>query len=634
MCGIAGLVSNCSSVTADRETLRLMCDAISHRGPDDEGYFFSGPVGLGIRRLSIIDLATGHQPIHNEDSTVQLVFNGEIYNYLELRPELEARGHKFYTQTDTEVIVHAYEEYGEACVEKLRGMFGLALWDERQQSLLLAIDRFGIKPLYYSVSEEGIIFGSELKSLLVAPPFRRREIDFGALAQYFALGYIPPPATIYKSTRKLSPGCVLRWTAAGGAVVRPYWDLSNEHIDRGRPPAETRDQLRAALKDAVRSHMISDVPVGAFLSGGIDSSIVVALMSEVSTAPVKTFSIGFAHREHNELGLARLVAERFSTEHCEWIIEPETVDVLPDLVASFDEPFADPSALPTYYVAKMAKEFVKVALSGDGGDELFVGYTIFRGLELSRYLQLLPASLLKVMAALPGMLPQTKNPGWNDRIARWSKQATDSVQPPDRAFRSKLTPAGSPGVWSLLSSELQEQLAGHNPYLSVDEWLARYTFDDRAHPLEQFLQTVLKVSLAGDMLVKVDRMSMKNSLEVRVPLLDHVLAEFVASVPVKQRFPGWRLKGLLRDTMADVLPRAILNHPKHGFTIPLADWFRGDLAQMASDILLSNEAGQRGFINTAEVEKLLQSHRQGRQNLSSVIWSLLIFELWCRRSAN
>jgi len=253
----------------------------------------------------------------------------------------------------------------------------LALWDERQQSCCWPLIRFGIKPLYYSASEEGIIFGSELKSLLVSPPFRSREIDFGALAQYFALGYIPPPATIYKSTQKLSPGCVLRWTAAGGAVVRQYWDLSNERIERGRPPAETRHQLRAALKDAVRSHMISDVPVGAFLSGGIDSSIVVALMSEVSTAPVKTFSIGFAHREHNELGLARLVAERFSTEHCELIVEPETVDVLPDLVASFDEPFADPSALPTYYVAKMAKQFVKVALSGDGGDELFVGYTIF-----------------------------------------------------------------------------------------------------------------------------------------------------------------------------------------------------------------------------------------------------------------
>ena len=634
MCGIAGLVSNSSSASANGETLRLMCDAIAHRGPDDDGYYVTGSVGLGVRRLSIIDLLTGHQPIHNEDSTVQLVCNGEIYNYLELRRELEAQGHKFYTRTDTEVIVHAYEEYGEAFVEKLRGMFGLALWDVARESLLLAVDRFGIKPLYYSTSEGEIIFGSELKSLLVAPSFRQHEIDFGALAQYFALGYIPPPATIYKSSWKLSPGCMLRWTAADGAVVRQYWELSSERTESDRTPAEMRHQLRAELKDAIRFHMVSDVPIGAFLSGGIDSSVVVALMSEVSTAPIKTFSIGFADQEHNELDMTRLVAERFSTEHHELIVEPEAVDVLPDLVGAFDEPFADPSALPTYYVAKMAREFVKVALSGDGGDELFLGYTIFRGLELSRYLQLLPAPLRNLMAALPGMLPQTNDPEWNDRIARWSKQAMDSVQPPDLAYRSKLTAGGAAGVWSLLSSEMHEQLVGHNPYLSVDKWLAHYKFDDQTHPLEKFIQTGIKVTLAGDMLVKVDRMSMKNSLEVRVPLLDHVLAEFVASIPVEQRFPNWRLKGLLRDTMSDVLPGPILNHPKHGFTIPLANWFRGDLEQMARDILLSDEARQQGFINTVEVEKLLQSHSGGRQNLSSAIWSLLIFELWCRRSGN
>jgi asparagine synthase (glutamine-hydrolysing) len=607
-----------------------MCDTIVHRGPDDEGHFVSGSVGLGMRRLSIIDPAGGKQPVCNEDATIRVVSNGEIYNYRELRSELEAQGHSFRSRSDTEVIVHAFEEYGEACLDKLRGMFAFALWDARHQNLMLAVDRFGIKPLYYAINNEGIVFASELQCLLACGTVTG-EIDYSGLAQYFTLGYIPAPDTIFRVVRKLAPGYRLQWTPTAGPLVESYWDWPRNDVEHRRPSVLVRHELREALKDAVRSHLVSDVPLGVFLSGGIDSSTVVALMSELSAEPVKTFTIGFDDREHDESNRALLVAHRFRTDHHQFMVEPEMVDALPRIVAHFAEPFADSSALPTYYVSKMARQYVKVALSGDGGDELFLGYTVFRGLELARYVQSLPIFARRAISAIPTLLPHIASPVWNDRIQSWSKRVADSMLPVEQAYRSKSTMVRLSTLWPLLSPNLQEQLKGRDPYRAMDDCLAHWLPGSNVHPLERFLYLGLRIALAGDMLVKVDRMSMANSLEVRVPLLDHVLAEYVATIPIEQRFPHWRLKGLLKDTMADTLPPKILHQRKHGFTVPLAKWFRGDLAAFAADVLLSSNARERGWWNMDAMEAVLEGHRKGAHNLGIVIWSLLILELWCQR---
>jgi asparagine synthase (glutamine-hydrolysing) len=626
MCGICGIVYADAARRVESELVQRMCAAIVHRGPDDVGYHLDGPVGLGVRRLSIIDLAGGRQPIRNEDGTLHTVFNGEIYNYRELRSGLEQRGHSFRTHSDTEVVIHGYEEDGAACLDRLRGMFAVALWDSTQRSLLLAVDRFGIKPLYYSVTPERIVFASELKCLLRAG-LVDRELDFDALAEYFTFNYVPPPATIFNGVHKLAPGSLLRWTPGGAAVVRQYWELPRARVDDSRGPAETRQLLRSALADAVRSHLVSDVPVGAFLSGGIDSSIVVALMSE-ATDRVRTFSIGFSDPRYSELDRARIVAQHYGTEHHEAILEPDAVDLLPRLVGGFDEPFADPSALPTYYVSKLARESVKVALSGDGGDELFLGYPLFHGLELSRHAERVPAPLRRAMAALPRLL-STSNTSWNDRLQLVAKRTADTMLPPDQAFRRKLTATGLARINPFLSSELRRELDLRDPFAIVDKWLSRYASNADAHPLDRFIHTGLQVSLPGDMLVKVDRASMANSLEVRVPLLDHVLAEHVATIPVARRMPRWRLKGLLKETMSDTLPAEILDQPKRGFNVPLAAWFRGDLKDFALDVLTSAEARRRGFLDTAAIESLVREHYRGTTNVGPVIWALLVFELWC-----
>jgi asparagine synthase (glutamine-hydrolysing) len=603
-----------------------MTDVIAYRGPDDAGTYVSDKVGLAMRRLSIIDLERGRQPIHNENRTIHLVFNGELYNYRSLRSQLTARGHAFQTASDTEVVVHAYEEWGTSCLDSFRGMFAFGLWDEPNETLLLAVDRFGIKPLYYGLSARGLVFGSELVCLLASGRVAK-EVEDGALAEYFTLGYVPPPATIFRHARKLEPATYLRWTPRDGASVERYWDVPLARGDRMRDRNGLRRDLRELLREAVRAHLVSDVPVGAFLSGGIDSSTVVALMSEVSDEPVETFSIGFEAAEHDERPFARLVAKRFKTNHHEFVLEPESVDVLPKLVSHFQEPFADSSALPTYYVSKLARSSVKVALSGDGGDEMFVGYTAFQGVELARYAQSLPPSARRLMNALARRLPRSVSPRWSDRVGRWQKWISDTALPPEAAYRSKMTMTGLPVVWPLLTPDLRRRLGGQNPFRAVDAALAATA---AATPLERILHAGVKVSLPGDMLVKVDRMSMANSLEVRVPLLDHIVAEFVAQIPISTRFPRWRLKALLKETMADSLPREVLQHRKHGFTIPLAAWFRDDLTQFAAEILLSVESRDRGFLETRALERFLREHTRGGQNLGSAIWSLLMFELWCR----
>lgn len=632
MCGIAGFVGGAIDPRVREVTVRRMTDVIRHRGPDDDGFFSSDEATLGMRRLSIIDVAGGHQPIGNEAGNVWVVLNGEIYNHVELRRDLESHGHRFSTRSDTEVIVHGYEEFGEACVQKLRGMFAFALWDDRERKLFIAIDRMGIKPLYYADTAEGLLFGSELKCLTSSGRLGR-DLDYEALFQYFTLTFVPPPRTVFRSARKLPPAHVLTWSASRGADVHSYWDLPLA-AGPARPIEEVRRELREQLRDAVRSHLVSDVPLGALLSGGADSSAVVALMHEVGVSPIKTFTIGFSDPEHDERGYARLVAERYHTEHHEMIVEPEAVDLLPRLAASFDEPFADSSALPTYYVSKLARQHVTVALAGDGGDELFLGYPVYQALDLARRLGGLPGFVRRSMTSVATGLPSLMSGRWADSFQLWGKRVADNLLPPVLAYRSKMTRFDRETLSRILSPELREAFGRANEFAPVDECLSRFTTDQAEHSLAPFVYTGFKVALAGDMLVKVDRMSMANSLEVRVPLLDHVLVEFASAIPLEQRFPRWRLKGLLKDTMADALPSQILNRPKHGFTVPLARWFRGDVASLASDILLSTPARDRGMFDAPAVEDLLREHRHGRRNVGSAIWSLLMFELWCRQTSN
>lgn len=631
MCGICGIVHAEPARPVDPARIRWMTDAILHRGPDDDGYFIAGPVGIGMRRLSIIDLDEGQQPVANEDGSVRLVQNGEIYNYRELRHELERAGHAFATRSDTEVLVHAYEEHGTAFLERLRGMFGIAVWDRRMSVLTLAVDRFGIKPLYYAANEDGIVFGSELKCLLLSGAVTP-ELDHDALAQYFTFRYIPPPATIFSGVRKLAPGCVLRWSPNGPVQVKRYWISPPDQSDTRSTLEETRARLRAALVDSVRSHLVSDVPVGAFLSGGIDSSALVALMSEASSEPVRTFSIGFADQRYSELDQARTVARGYATDHHELVVEPETVDMLPRLVSHFDEPFADPSALPTYHVSRLARQHVKVVLSGDGGDELFIGYTLFQGLRLAQRLQILPSSVRRLLTSLPSHVPTLSDPDLNDRLELVLKRIADTVQPPDAAFKRKISAPGLSAVRPLLSPELSDALGERQPFAVVDRWLDENSSLPWSHPLERFVHAGFQTSLAGDMLVKVDRMSMANSLEVRVPFLDHVLAEHVATIPIERRIPGGRLKGLLKDTVADLLPEQILKQPKRGFAVPLAAWFRGDVATYVREVLLSPDTARHGFLDTRAVERMLSRDREGAARRDSLIWSLLMFELWCRQA--
>jgi asparagine synthase (glutamine-hydrolysing) len=506
-------------------------------------------------------------------------------------------------------------------------MFSFALWDSHKKQLFLAVDRFGIKPLYYANNGQGIIFGSELKSIMASGMFNS-EIDMDSLSQYLTLGYIPNSSTIYKMARKLQAGFYLTWSAEEGLAVNKYWQMNPSKIENGRTLPETRRQLYEMLKDAVRSHLISDVPLGAFLSGGIDSSTVVALMSEVSSEPIKTFSIIFNDREHDESKYARIVARHFNTDHHEMVLEPDNVDVLPRLVSHFDEPFADASAIPTYYVSKMASQHVKVALSGDGGDEAFVGYTVFQGLEIARHMQQMPQILRKIVTALPKVIPKTKNSSLNDRMNRWERVIHDSMLPPDEAFRNKLNLSKTTGLYPLLSASMNEELKKYNPYRSIDECLANFESNNPSHPLDKFINAIFNVPLFGDILVKVDRMSMANSIEVRVPLLDHVLVEFVSNIPVEQRFPRWCLKGLLKNMMADKLPKSILRHRKHGFNVPVSSWFRGDLNEFTREILLDGAAKRSGYWNTTEMESVLKKHGKGFQNYGSTIWATLVLELW------
>jgi len=624
MCGIAGFVESAASTapfTLDesRALVHRMCDVIRHRGPDDEGVWVNEGVALGMRRLSIIDLSTGHQPIHNEDKTVWIVFNGEIYNFPELRRELEAAGHRFYTNTDTEAIVHAYEQWGTGAIRRLRGMFGLAIWDVRTKSLLVARDRAGIKPMYYADVNGRLYFGSELKSLLEAPDLPR-DLDLDALDHYLSFLYTPREGSIFKSVRKLPPGHLMTWRN-GTLKVEQYWQLSADEDFRGSE-GDAVVQLRRVLTDAVRCHLLSDVPLGAFLSGGIDSSLVVGLMSEISGSRVKTFSIGFDEPAFDELEHARRVAQHFGTEHHEFVVKPDAIRILDRLVWHFDEPFADPSAIPTWYVSEMARRHVTVVLSGDGGDELFGGYDRYvphpRVVAFDRYS---PRALRRVAAIAAARLPHgVRGKNFLRHIARDEQgRYLDAI----RFFGADEKPA-------LLSADVRRALHGPDPETRLAQHFERF-----AHlpwP-SQMMRFDTETYLPEDVLTKVDRMSMAHSIESRVPLLDNEVIDFAATLPASLKIKDGRRKHVLKEVAATLLPREILDRRKQGFGVPLGTWFRGNLRELFADTLLSPSSLQRGYFEPAFVRQIVDEHLAGTRDHMWQLWQLVVFERWQQQYA-
>jgi asparagine synthase (glutamine-hydrolyzing) len=620
MCGIGGIVYRDRDRPVSQDDLRRMCGTMIHRGPDDEGFFVDQHVGLAMRRLNVIDLVTGHQPIANEDGRIWIVFNGEIYNFPELRVEMEKRGHRFSTNTDTETIVHLYEEYGVDCVKKLNGMFAFAIWDHRNQSLFLARDRLGVKPLYYFLDDHSLVFGSELKAILANKNIPR-QIDLEGLDSFFTAEYIPAPLSIFQEIKKLPPGhtLVLR---DGKVSIDRYWDLQFNRL-QGREE-DLCETLRTLLKDAVRIRLISDVPLGAFLSGGVDSSAIVCLMSEIMGRPVKTFSIGFDDPSYNELQYARVVARQFNTEHHELTLKPDVVHLVQDLVRYLDEPLADVSVFPTYLISQLARQHVTVALSGDGGDELFAGYEWYVANKIASYYRKVPAFLKdgwipRLVDCIP---PSSRKKGLTNKLKRFVEGSVlpDSLQ----HFR-----------WNMFATEeIKKHLYSEELKRSVGHFSAYRRFIDHLQSTEQadslWQQQVadIKTYLADDILVKVDRMSMANSLEARTPFLDYRLVEFAAGLPSHLKLKGLQTKYLLKRCMASKLPRTVLNRKKEGFSIPMKNWLKQELRPLMQDLLSPARMRNGGFFNPSYVQRLMTDHLKGVANHGHQLWSLMMFEIW------
>ena len=614
MCGIAGFYLR--NQAAEIDDIRAMCDAIIHRGPDDEGVRVEGGCAIGMRRLSIIDLNTGHQPISNEDGTIWIVFNGEIYNYQELRSDLIAKGHRFRTNSDTETIIHLYEEEGPEGVKKLRGMFSFAIHDSRQRSVFIARDRFGKKPLYYANTSGGFYFASELKSLRVFD--LDWEIDRDALRLYFQFLYIPDPYTPFRHVRKLMPGCWMQYHADGRVDEGRYWRLPqpesrNGILDRTATAAAVREKF----DESVRIRMIADVPLGAFLSGGIDSGSVVASMALQSKDPVKTFSIGFEEAEFNELPAARMVAEKYKTEHHEIVVKPDSVGLLERIARHCDEPFGDSSCIPTLIVSEFARKHVKVALSGDGGDELFGGYQLFFETQDQTKFDAIPGFLRKAVSAVADRLP----------YSAYGKNYLRMISRPTGLDRY-LSHRGLPYFLSRQLLQPEWTLPAEAGFFQ--RHLADCFLPAGADVLSQAFYFEATATLTGDMLVKVDRMSMAASLEVRSPLLDHELAELAMTIPPDLKMRDGRGKAIFLDAVGDRLPPQLLTLPKKGFAVPLAKWYRTSLKAFLWDHLLSREFLDRGMVSEPFVRALLEEHQSGRRNNSGLLYALLILELWFR----
>lgn len=606
MCGIYGAFSTDAARPIEASLLERMGQVLAHRGPDGGGARLAGPVGIGMRRLSIIDLAGGEQPMANEDKTIWVVFNGEIYNYRELRADLRGRGHRFTTASDTEVLLHLYEELGERCVEPLRGMFAFAIWDAPEQTLLLARDRLGIKPLYYAATPQGLLFGSELKALLQSPSLSRR-IDEDALAAYLQYGYVPDPLSILKGVVKLPPGHVVTVRRGMPDAPRQYWRATPflREPSLRLSEEEATERLWSELEDAVRSHLVSDVPVGAFLSGGLDSSAVVAIMAREAGQRVKTFSVGFREDRYNELPHARQVAELYDTEHHELLVEPSGLKALDELLAGFDEPFADSSAVPTYLVSRLARQHVKVVLSGDGGDEIFAGYERYRVDHRRRHLGLVgDLHLGGPLRALSAVLPVGggRNILHNLSLPRIRRYLDSMSLFPERSVR--------------------DLFGGQRAALSLESMT-----DPALDPLSQLQDLDIKTYLPGDILAKVDRMSMANSLEARVPLLDHRLVEFACGLPASLRLRSGVGKYLLKRTLHGRLPPELLTRPKQGFGVPLEAWFSGSIRGFFRDQL--GDGGRLAGIGI-ERKAIRDLHdlfeRTGRRDYCERLWALVVLD--------
>lgn len=630
MCGIAGIIDLDGRGVA-QPLLERICGHLTHRGPDAQGYFTNHEAGLGHRRLSIIDLTSGKQPMANEDGTVLVTFNGEIYNFRELRGQLESFGHRFVTHSDTEVIVHAYEQYGVKCLDHLRGMFAFAIWDSSTRTVFLARDRVGKKPLFYALAGGQLIFASELQALVQHPDILR-EPNLAAIDDYLTYGYIPAPNTAYHGVCKLPPAHYLtcRLSEVGGRPqdlrVERYW-----HLEYTPKQTLTEDQavegLLDVLTEAVRLRLIADVPLGALLSGGVDSSLIVALMSRLSSQPVKTFSIGFEEREYDELPYARAVAQRYRTDHHELIIRSSAMEILPTLVRHYGEPYADSSAIPSYYVAKLTRQHVTVALNGDGGDESFAGYERYLGSGLADRIHKLPPPLLKGLRGLASlMIPRSLSR--RSRV-RQAKRLLDAASLPtaQRYLRwiSYLTPTQKANLYT---PEFVKRLAGHN----AEAWLlAEYDAVGKGcNALDTLLALDVRTYLPYDLLVKMDIATMACSLEARSPFLDHKVMEFAAKLPANYKIKRTTLKYLLKKAAVSLLPPEIMHRRKMGFGVPVGSWMRNELRPLVEDLLLSSGARTRRYFQPTPLRQMVEEHAKGKQDHAYPLWAILWLELWHR----
>ena len=626
MCGFTGIFDIRSRREVNRSLLSRMNETQHHRGPDESGLHIEPGLGLGHRRLSIIDLSTGQQPLFNEDNSVVVVFNGEIYNYQQLIPELVALGHRFRTRSDTEVIVHAWEAWGEACVQRFRGMFAFALWDRNRSTLFLARDRLGVKPLYYALLPDGIfLFGSELKPLL-AHGGMDRDIDPCAVEEYFALGYVADPRTIFKQAKKLPPAHTLT-IRHGAAVPNPveYWD-PRFTLDSPLSAADAGAELLARLDESVRLRMISEVPLGAFLSGGVDSSAVVASMASMSSAPVNTCSIAFSDPSFDESRFAREVAQRYGSRHFVDRVESDDFDLIDDLARLYDEPFADSSAIPTYRVCQLARKHVTVALSGDGGDETFGGYRRYRlHMMEERMRSLLPLSVRRAMFGLLGHAYPKAD--WAPRVFRAKSTFQALGRGSVDAYFHGVSILRDDMRRRLFTSTFRSSLGGYNAAEVFRRHALRANTED---PLALIQYLDLKTYLVGDINTKVDRASMAHSLEVREPLMDHPLVEWLATLPSSLKVRGQEGKWLLKKTMEPRLPREVLYRPKMGFAVPLARWFRGPLRTRVRDALMGERLADTGFFDRGYLSQLLDQHQSGVRDHSAPLWTLLMFDAFLR----
>ena len=621
MCGIVGIVNLDPRETVDEALLKRMRDVLRHRGPDGEGLWVEGPVGLGHRRLAIVDVAGGQQPMPNEDESCWIVYNGEIYNHAALRPGLEVRGHRYRTRSDTETILHLYEEEQERCVERLRGMFAFALWDRARERLLLARDRLGIKPLYYAVTQRELLFASEIKAILAAESIRP-ALNEAILPEFLATRFVAGEETFFRGVRKLLPGMTLTWSASEGVQTRRYWQLTVGEDDSGAGLAARAGELRTRLEAAVQSHLMSDVPLGLFLSGGLDSSGLAALMAPMVSAPIRTFSVGFAEREANELGYARLAARAVGAEHREVVVSPgEFFQAVPRLIWHEDEPIAFHSSVPLYFVSRLAREHVKVVLTGEGADELFLGYNRYRVTAWNDrigalYGAVVPRAIRQRLSTLTGRLPSA--------VRRYAGRTFLALPPGPRTLFYE--------NFAVFTEGLQRELLASPELLAIRDLYAEelrcYEGATGGTP-DRMSQADLQTYLV-ELLMKQDQMSMAASVESRVPFLDHELVEHALGIPARLKLRGWRTKAVLRAALADRVPRPILTRRKMGFPVPLGRWFRAEFWPIVEEFVLGPRALARGLFRPAALRRLAEEHRVGAERHGDRLWLLANLEIWQR----